>query len=220
MKAESIIDVTIPGVTKAYTCNRVLSLMETFKISHLPVLDGDVYLGLVSEDEIYDREMFSEPVESVGTLKCPCVLENQHVFDVLAVMTKFSIPVVPVVSSERKYIGAVSMKNLLDAISKIVNVEAMGAILVLEMGVHDYSMSQIAQIVESENARILSLHVAAIEDSSRINVTLVINKVEMTPVVRSLERYGYRVDTFFCENNMIDDFYRNRYEFLMNYMKI
>lgn len=220
MTAENIIDDSIPNVAATYTCNRVLSLMDTFKISHLPVIDGDTYVGLVSEDEIYDHEMFEAPIENLGVLKCPCVLENQHVFDVLAIMTSFSVPVVPVVSAERKYLGTISMHNLLNAISKTVNVESKGPILVLEMGAHDYSMSQLAQIVESENAKILSSYVTTFEESSRISVTLVINRVEISPVVKSLERHGYKVDTFFCENNMIDDFYRSRYEFLMNYMKI
>lgn len=220
MTAENIIDDSIPNVMVNYTCNRVLSLMDTFKISHLPVIDGDTYVGLVSEDEIYDREMFDDPIENLGVLKCPCVLESQHIFDVLAVMTSFAVPVVPVVSNERKYVGAVSMQNLINAISKTVNVESKGPIIVLEMGAHDYSMSQLAQIVESENAKILSSYVTTFDDSSQIGVTLVLNRVEVSPIVKSLERHGYKVDTFFCENSMIDDFYRSRYEFLMNYMKI
>ena len=104
--------------------------------------------------------------------------------------------------------------------AKITNVQSKGAVLVLEMGVHDYSMSEIARIVESENAKLISSYVTEYEDSTRINVTLVLNMAEISPVVKSLERYGYKVNTFFSGSNKIDDFYRERYELLMNYMKI
>ena len=164
--------------------------------------------------------MFDAHIGDFGMLKTPSVGSSQHVFDVLAVATQFSLPIVPVVSPERKYLGCITSKNLLDALAKISNVRTKGAVLVLEMGVHDYSMSEIARIVESENAKIISSYVTEYEDSTRMDVTLVVNMSEISPVVKSLERYGYKVNAFFSGSNMIEDFYRDRYELLMNYMKI
>ncbi len=220
LTTDSIIDLSVPTVATNYKCSRALSLMDTFKISYLPVLDGDLYVGLISEDEIYDLEIFDENIEHIGTMKSPCVFSNMHIFDALAVASQFSISIVPVVSAEMKYLGAITMQNLVNAVSKFFNVETKGAIIVLEMGKHDYSMSQISQIVESENAKILSSFVTDLENSEQIRLTIVINRTEISPIVKSLERYGYKVDTFFCESNMIDDFYKSRFEFLMNYMKI
>lgn len=194
--------------------------MDTFKVSYLPVVEDDLYIGIISEDEIYDKEMFEEPLSDFGVMRCPYVQSNQHVLDVLAVATHFSVPIVPVVNEDRKYIGAITMQNLLDAVAKMANVHSKGAVLVLEMGVHDYSMSEIARIVESENAKIISSYVTEYEDSTRIDVTLVVNMTEISPVVKSLERYGYKVNSFFSGSNKLDDFYRERYEQLMNYMKI
>ena len=194
--------------------------MDTFKMSHLPVTENGIYIGIISEDEIYDKEMFDEPIADFGMLKSPYVGSAQHIFDVLAVATQFSLPIVPVVNSERKYLGTITSKNLLEALAKVSNVRAKGAVLVLEMGVHDYSMSEIARIVESENAKVISSYVTEFENSTKIEVTLVVNMVEISPVVKALERYGYKVNTFFSGSNKIDDFYRERYEQLMNYMKI
>lgn len=194
--------------------------MDTFKVSYLPVVEDDLYIGIISEDEIYDKEMFEEPLSDFGVMRSPYVQSNQHVLDVLAVATHFSVPIVPVVNVDRKYLGAITSQKLLDAVAKITNVQTKGAVLVLEMGVHDYSMSEIARIVESENAKIISSYVTEYEDSTRIDVTLVVNMTEISPVVNSLERYGYKVNTFFSGSNKLDDFYRERYEQLMNYMKI
>lgn len=220
MTAENYIDSSIPYVTPDYTCSRVLSLMDTFKMSHLSVVENDIYIGMVSEDELYDKNLFEGKLSEFGVMRAPYVQSTQHILDVLAVATQFSVPIVPVVSADRKYLGAVTSQNLLDAVAKITNVQSKGAVLVLEMGVHDYSMSEIARIVESENAKLISSYVTEYEDSTRMDVTLVLNMAEISPVVKSLERYGYKVNTFFSGSNKIDDFYRERYELLMNYMKI
>lgn len=194
--------------------------MDTFKISHMPVVEGDKYIGLVSEDEIYDRDSFEEPVSGMGVLPAPHVLSSQHIFDALAVAVRFNIPVVPVIDADHKYLGSISLQTLMSSMAKITNVEAKGAVLILEMGVHDYSLSEIARIVESENGRILASYVTEYEDSTKIDVTIVLNQTEISPVVKSLERYGYKVNAFFSGVNMMDDFYRDRYDLLMNYMKI
>ena len=220
MIAENYIDTSSPYVTPDYTCSRALSLMDTFKMSHMPVVENDIYLGMVSEDELYDKNLFEEKLSEFGVMKTPLVISTQHILDVLAVATHFSVPIVPVVNADRKYLGAITSQNLLDAVAKITNVQTKGAVLVLEMGVHDYSMSEIARIVESENAKLISSYVTEYDDSTRIDVTLVVNMAEISPVVKSLERYGYKVNTFFSGSNKIDDFYRERYEQLMNYMKI
>ena len=220
MTTEDIIDLSIPSITVADTCSRALMLMDTYKLSQLPVTDVGLYVGLISEDEIYDKEMFEELISSYGVLRCPYVLSSQHVFDALDVAVRFSIPMVPVISADHKYLGSITMQNLVDALAKISNVQAKGAVLILEMGVHDYSLSEIARIVESENGRILASYVTEYEDSTKIDVTIVLNQTEVSPVVKSLERYGYKVNAFFSGVDKIDDFYRDRYELLMNYMKI
>lgn len=220
MTAEEIIDSSVPYVTTKYTLSRVLSFMDTFKISHMPVVESDKYIGLVSEDEIYDRDSFEEPVSGMGVLPAPHVLSSQHIFDALAVAVRFNIPVVPVIDADHKYLGSISLQTLMSSMAKITNVEAKGAVLILEMGVHDYSLSEIARIVESENGRILASYVTEYEDSTKIDVTIVLNQTEISPVVKSLERYGYKVNAFFSGVNMMDDFYRDRYDLLMNYMKI
>jgi len=189
-------------------------------MSHLPVVENDIYLGMVSEDELYDKNLFEEKMSEFGVMRSPFVMPTQHILDVLAVATHFSVPIVPVVNADRKYLGAITSQNLMDALAKITNVHSKGAVLVLEMGVHDYSLSEIARIVESENAKLISSYVTEYEDSTRMDVTLVVNMAEISPVVKSLERYGYKVNTFFSGSNKIDDFYRERYELLMNYMKI
>jgi len=90
--------------------------------------------------------------------------------------------------------------------------------LILEVNTVDYSMAQIAQIVESNNARILSSYILSNPDSTKLDVTLKINQLDLTSIIRTFERYDYIVKASF-QYGMGDEDLNWRYDALMNFMK-
>ena len=93
-------------------------------------------------------------------------------------------------------------------------------VIQLEMGAYDYSLSEIARIVEDEDAKILGLTVDnIIEDPGRIMVTLLINKADCTAIVKSFYRYNYNVANTFSSPDEDSDL-RDRYALLMRYMSV
>jgi hypothetical protein len=99
------------------------------------------------------------------------------------------------------------------------SIKETGGIIVLEINEHDYSMAQIAQIVESNNARILSSYIMSSPDSTKIEVTLKINQLELSRIIRTFERYDYFVkETFQKDANDTD--LQIRFDSLMNYLNI
>ena len=90
----------------------------------------------------------------------------------------------------------------------------------LEMGAYDYSLSEIARIVEEDDAKILALTVDPIEeDPGRIMVTLLVNKAECGAVLQSLYRYNYNVVNTFSTPDENEDL-RDRYSLLMRYLNV
>ena len=83
----------------------------------------------------------------------------------------------------------------------------------------DYSLAQIAQIVESENAKILSSFIMSSTDSTKIEVTLKIAEVDLSRIIRSFERYDMVVKASFQRSTDQDDM-QFRYDALMNYLNI
>lgn len=58
----------------------------------------------------------------------------------------------------------------------------------------DYAASRLAQAVEDSDTQLLGLSIS--EDTpldGLMSVTLLVNRADPTPAIRSLERYGYRV---------------------------
>ena len=94
-----------------------------------------------------------------------------------------------------------------------------GSIVILEMNTRDYSLSQISQIVEGNDAKILSMHINAHRDSTKIEVTLKINKEELAPILQSFGRYNYTVKATFHQNNLNVDL-KKRFEEFIHFLNI
>jgi glycine cleavage system regulatory protein len=99
-------------------------------------------------------------------------------------------------------------------------VKTPGGVIVLELNVHDYSLAHIARIVEDNDAKILSSHVSSVSDSMKLEVTLKINREDVTSIILSLMRYDYTIKASYRSSNRNEDVLRNHYEQLMMYLNV
>ena len=128
-----------------------------------------------------------------------------------------SLSVVPVLSEEKKYIGAISNRKLLYTIAKSSAVQSIGGVIVLEMNQNDYSMSEIASIIESNNAKILSSYITSVPDSTKMELTIKVSITELDVIISDLKRFEYKVMASYNDGNSKDDM-MERYESLMRYL--
>lgn len=194
--------------------------MEEFKVSHLPVLKNGNFVGLISESDILDKKDLDHSLDVLfDHLPRPYVGENAHVFEVLNKMYEHKISVLPILDEEEHYIGCTSVHQLMNLIANTSSIKEAGGIVVLEMNKHDYSLAKIAQIVEGNNARILSTYIMSSMDSTKIEVTLKISEIDLSRIIRSFERYDMVVKASFQRSTDADDL-QNRYDALMNYLNM
>jgi len=221
MIARDLISHEIAPVRTSETGLEALNWMVFFKVSHLPVVNNEEFLGLVSEDDIYD---LNNPEEPIGnhylSLFRPFVYGHQHLYEVLEVSSRLRLTVVPVIDEKKRYKGLIRLVDLMHYFAKVAAIQKPGGILVLAMHVNDYSMGEIAQIVESNDARILSMYVYTHPDSVRMEVTLKLNVSDLTSVIQTFRRYEYEVKASFMEEDLQEDLYSSRYELLMRYLNI
>ena len=220
MVAKDLITEDIPTLTHTDTGDIGLRWMDEFKVSHLPVLKNGNFVGLISESDILDRMDLDQTLDVLfDHLPRPYVFENDHIYEVLHKISEHRISVVPVLTKDEIYIGCTSVHQVVSTIATTGGIKESGAILVLEINQIDYSLAQIAQIVESNNARILSSYVMSTPDSTKIEVTLKINKTELDPIIRTFERYDYVISASYQKSDFNDDL-QLRYDSLINYLKM
>ncbi len=221
MVASELISDNIPSLKTSDTGQVALNWMEIFRISHLPIVNNLDFLGLISDSDIYDM---NQPEEAIGnhelTLLKPYVRDNQHLFEVIGIAARLKLTVIPVLDENNHYLGVITSSDLIRHVASLSSLEQPGGIIVLEMTDRDYSLSQIAQIIESNNIKVLSMYITSPSDSTRLEVTLKVNETDLLPVIRTFERYNYDVKTWITANDSLDRFYSERFDLLMKYLNM
>jgi len=221
MVAKDLISEIIPSLKTSDTGQTALNWMEIFRISHLPIVNNQDFLGLISDGDIYDMNQPEEPIGNHElTILKPFVTVDQHLFEVIGLASRLKLSVVPVLDAKNHYKGVITTSDLIRRIAGISSMDQPGGIIVLEMVERDYSLSQIAQIVESNNIKVLSMYITSPSDSTRLEVTLKVNTIDLLAVIRTFERYNYDVKTWVTTNDSIDQFYSERFDLLMKYLNI
>jgi len=220
MIAAELISNIIPPLRTSDTVQKALERMSEFKLYHLPIVNENQFLGLVSEDELIEVR---DQQTAIGGLSLsilnPFVFENAHVYDVIKLFNQLQLSIVPVLDSQKNYLGLVSINNLLAYTADTYAVKEPGGIIVLEISNRNNSLAHMAQIVEADNAQILSSYVSSFPDSTKLEVTLKINKTELSSIIASFERYNYEVKAVF-NNTQDDDGSTDRFNSFMNYLNV
>ena len=218
MIAIDLITYEIPPLVHTDSGEKALSWMDEFKVSHLPVLKNGNFVGLVSETHILDKMSFSENLDVLFQhLPRPFVFSNAHLFEILSKISEYKISVIPILDENEHYLGCTSIFQLMTSIAETSSIKEKGGILVLEINQLDYSMAQIGQIVESNDAKILSSTILSNASSTKLDVTLKINQEDLTSIIRTFERYDYVVKAAYQKGGGDEDL-QWRYDVLMNYL--
>jgi acetoin utilization protein AcuB len=221
MVANDLISEIIPSLKTSDSGQTALNWMEIFRISHLPIVNNQDFLGLISDTDIYDMNQSDEPIGNHElTLLKPFVTDDQHLFEVIGLAARLKLSVVPVLDNHNHYKGVITTSDLVRHIAGISSMDQPGGIVVLEMIERDYSLTQIAQIVESNNIKVLSMYITSQKESTRLEVTLKVDTTDLLALVRTFERYNYDVKTWVTTNDSIDRFYSERFDLLMKYLNM
>jgi len=219
MLAGELISDIVTALKTSDTGTKALSWMEVFRIKHLPIVNHREFLGLISDADIYDLNNPDEPVGNHQlSLQKPYVNENQHIYEVIEVLSRLELTLVPVLNAEKQYLGVITQEELTQRFAHLSAMQQPGGIIELEMADHDYSLSEISQIVESNNAKILSLYVATSQDNSKLRVTLKINFTDLTSIMETFNRYNYTVVSSHTDNEDLDEFYQDRFDVFLKYL--
>ena len=221
MVAKDLISEIIPSLRTSDTGQTALNWMEIFRISHLPIVNNLDFLGLISDADIYDMNQADEPIGNHKlTLFKPYVTQEQHLFEVIGLAAKLKLSVIPVLDKNDHYKGVITTNDLIRHIAGVSSMDQPGGLIVLELLERDYSLTQITQIVEGNNMKVLSMYITSPPNSTRLEVTLKVNSRDLSSVIRTFERYNYEVKTWLTNDDALDSFYSERFDLLMKYLNI
>jgi acetoin utilization protein AcuB len=199
---------------------QALQLMNDNHVTHLPIVEGEKYIGIISEEDLLQADNDHAELETMQqSFGNASVKTNDHFLKTIQVAAENGLSVVPVVTNDNEIIGAVVYNDLLKYASEFMSLNEPGGLIVLEMEGHQYSFNEISRLVETNDAQITQLNTSNDPETGMMEVTLRINKPEVSDIVATFQRYDYNVKYFFGEEIYANEL-RSNYDNLMNYLKI
>ncbi|WP_162416583.1 CBS domain-containing protein [Cyclobacterium roseum] len=202
MRALDFINHLIPPLKFTDKVTMALSWMEEIRTNILPVADKGGFKGFITDEIIYDINNPDLTIGEVELLAASCVVQlDRHIYEVLRISSENQVSMVAVVDKEMKYQGVVTEEDAVTAFTDSISIQTPGGVLILSMFMTDYSLYDIARVVESENAKVLSSFISNDPlDDSKIKVTLKTDQVELRHIKATLERFGYKIIDHYQED--------------------
>lgn len=195
MQAFEFINNLIPPLKLSDKTKMALAWMEEIRTDRLPVVDQGKFLGLLSEEMIYEINDSEKSIGEIEPDQTDCwVFSDKHIYDVLKASSEFDSNIVAVVDRELTYMGVVTMEDAIAAFADSLSIQSQGSVMILSMNMTDYSLAEIARIIESENTKILSSFMTSDPlDDAKIKLTLKLDQPEPRHIKATFERFGYKI---------------------------
>jgi predicted transcriptional regulator len=197
-----------------------LQLMNDNHVTHLPIVEGDKYIGIISEEDLLQAENDKKEIKSLEqALGNAAVKSDEHFLKAVQLAAENGLSVVPVINEDNELLGAITYNDLLKTASEFMSLNEPGGLIVLEIESNQYSFNEISKLVETNDAQITQLNTTNNPETGLMQVTIRINKPDVADIVATFQRYDYNVVYYFGEEQYTNEL-RNNYDNLMNYLKI
>ena len=221
MIAEELINHMLPPLKLTDEASKAVAWMEEFRCSQLPVIENEKFLGFISEDIILERNDLTVKINSFELVGQNCLVSSDsHFYEILKVAGDHKLQMVAVQNDLTQYAGVITVADIMASIAQTAAVQMPGGILVLSMDLVDYSLAEIARLVEENNAKLISSTMAEDPlDKGKIKLTIKINQDDLSRVAATLDRFGYRIIGRYQTTHNTDP-NKDRLDMLMRYLNI
>lgn len=219
MFAHLLLDASIPTVLNIETVDKALLVMQENYLHALPVINEEgEYAGIINEEELLDvfdgQKSLSEFISDTAAIQI-----DEHFFNILKNKELLKNSIIPVVEQNIQYAGVISDRSIIQFLAQDRSIEEQGGIIVLEIKSINYSLAEMARIVESNNANIIHSYISSSTNSENILITLKINKTDLKEIVLTFERFNYHIVAVYHTSEYEEGF-KERYDSLMVYLNV
>jgi len=186
--------------------------------SHIPVTKDGRFVGCISETDAHCFESDHPLSKYIYSLESFYVREQTNWLDILEAFALHGSNIMPVLNAENNYIGYYELSDIMNLFNNTPFLNEAGGIIVVEKGVRDYSFSEICQIVESNDAKILGVFISKM-DNDTVQATIKIGHTGMNAIMQTFRRYSYNVVSNHEEDKFLEDL-KERSEYLNKYLNI
>ena len=221
MLAKDMLTSHLPVAHLNDTPEEVVQMMSQAGISETVLLDVDLPNGLIHIEEIerLANSQLSFDDLDLDYLPQKTLRDNQHHLQILHDFSQVPHAVLPVVDADGEYLGLIERKAAFQAAAHWLTVARRGAIITLEIKWLNYSLQEIAGIVEGTGVKILGMYMEPIVERELLLLTLKLSEEIIPSVIAALERYDYTIQSIYTRQKA-DSEAKTHYKALMRYLEI
>ncbi|MGS2762156.1 CBS domain-containing protein [Sinomicrobium sp. M5D2P9] len=204
MEINSFINYDVSPVSPGDTVKQVQELFFELTNTHLPVVKDEHLVGNISEEDIAGFDQEKKVSDYSYALDIFFVHENTNWLEVLEAFARNNANIMPVLNEEGKYLGYYELTDIMGLFRETPFFNEPGGILIVEKGSADFTFSEISQIVESDNGKLLGAFISR-NEGDMAQVTLKVGNTGLNSIMQSFRRYGYNIilgneDDMYMEN--------------------
>ena len=219
MLASQLVNTGFPAINLSDKLLFALQVMDEYDVMHLPVLSEEKFAGIISKDDLLDGNEHSLISTVESSLQPVSVKSEEHFLTALKLIADKELTLLPVVNEQFELTGVILSKDLLHALSKFIGNGDGGGIIVLETDKRNFSFGEISRLVETNDAYITQLNTYTETDTGLVVITIKVNKIEISDIVATFQRYEYIVRYFFGEEAYANELKEN-YNHLISYLNM
>lgn len=200
------------------TVGHGLELMREFGLTHVPVFEGLGFVGMISRETLEESEVEIKLSELKDFAEFFYMTETGSLLDAVQNFHNHTANVLVVLNTELQYLGLLMMEDVISGLSTLPFIFEPGAIMIVEVSQKQFSISEIAKIAESNNARIIGLFITGYQED-KIQIAIKLISDNLVSVSETFERFNYSVLYKFF-NDEKEDLMKDRFDMLMKYLDI
>ncbi|CAL2102202.1 Acetoin utilization protein acuB [Tenacibaculum sp. 190130A14a] len=207
----------IKALELSNTVKSAQQMCKDLPITHIPIVENGKLIGCLPESDIQTIEENDQSLKEYAYL-----LDHFHtnekatLLDLIVLFADNDCNLIPVLNKDMNYIGYYELSDILDAFADSPFLHNESETLIIEKNRNDYSMSQIAQIVEANNAQLLGLYISS-QNQDNVQVTLKVTSEEVNEIIQTFRRYNYNVVTQHEDDTYLEEL-KDRAEYLRRYL--
>ena len=219
MLAAQLIQNTYPILHLYDKVSFALQLMDDYDVQHLPVISEQKFAGIVTKEDLIDTDERAAIAALQDLFIIKCAKTTEHFLAILNLATEHQLSLITIVNDEMEISGSVAAKEILNTINNFMGNNEPGGTIVLEIDKRNFSFGEISRLVETNDAYITQLNTSVEPATGLVLVTLKINKVEVSDIVATFQRYDYIIRYYFGEEQYANEL-KDNYNHLMAYLNI
>lgn len=218
MEITNYINADFKPIDSQETIVAVKDFLRDLNFSHFPVVEDGVYIGSISTEDIETFEEQKKVSDYKYSLESFFSRTNAVWLEVLEIFAKNHSNIIPVLDENNKYVGYYELEDIIVFFNQTPFIKELGRIVKIKKGILDYSMSQITQIVESNNGKLLGLFISE-SDIDSVEVTIKISSGAINEIIQTFRRYNYEIISEHYEDSYITNL-KERSDYLDKYLNM